>query len=94
MRNPVPAVSSRQIGASDRREHILTLEGVELRVQMHPFSQEEIDDAVRLYLTTGETTPRHCCTRWGDQYSSPKRKLPGGATLTDPIVYDGLRIED
>ena len=94
MRNPDAVVSKRPIGSSGRVEYALHLAGVELRVQLHPFSQQEIDDAVRLYLTTGETMPHHRPTRWGEQFSAPRRAIPGGSTLTEPIVYDGLYFED
>ena len=61
-----PVVSSRPLPGTPYREHTVTLDGVELRTQMHAFTPEEIEEAVRLYREFGICTPRHSNNRpWG-----------------------------
>lgn len=84
-----PVVTSRPMPGTPYREHTVSLGGVELRTQMSAFTPEEIDEAVALYQTMGICTPRHPCSRWGDGVPGAQRKLPGGATVGEPIRYDG-----
>jgi hypothetical protein len=87
-----PVVTSRPMPGTPYREHTVTLDGIELRSQMHAFTPEEIDEAVRLYREMGICTPRHS-TDWQAQ-RPPVRKLPGGAGVPEPITYNGLFLED
>lgn len=89
-----PVVTSRPMPGSPYREHIITLNGVELRVQMSAYTPDEIDEAVRLYREHGITEGRHDnSTPWNNHHPVPTRKSAGGAAM-DSIIYDGLYFED
>jgi hypothetical protein len=89
-----PVVSSRPLPGTPYREHTVTLDGVELRTQMHAFTPEEIVEAVHLYKTMGIKTPRHDNSEpWNNVYIPATRGGPGGAAM-DSIIYDGLYLAD
>jgi hypothetical protein len=89
-----PVVTSRPLPGTPYREHIITLDGVELRVQMSAYTPEEIAEAVHLYKTMGIRTPRHDNSEpWNNHLIPPTRASAGGAAM-DSIIYDGLYFED
>lgn len=86
-------ITSRHLPGTPYTEHMLLLDGVELRAQLHPFSRDEIRDAIAEYCRDGTTAPRHACSNWYDPLiTTATRALPGGARMGDPIRYDGLPI--
>lgn len=71
-----PVVRSFPLTGTPYRTHTVELDGVELRSQLHAFTPEEIEEAVRLYREYGIRTPRPETTSWPG--ALPPMRAPGG----------------
>ena len=94
MRNALGlTVTSRPIPNTHYREHSLTLDGVEIAVQLNSFTPQEIEQAVYMYRTHGITAERHRCSRWAD-VEVAAIPADGVKRPQQNIPYNGPYLED